>query len=243
MPSEEWNQKTWGNEQNWITYMNGEQWSHAWGGSSAQWYGLIFPRIAAFLPCNKILEIAPGFGRWTNFLIQNCNHLTGIDISKPCIDHCHKRWGNKSTFILTNGTTIPTKEKYDFVFSFDSLVHVEYEVIRAYISGILNNLSSTGYAFIHHSNLYEFRKDLPDNTHARALSVSADHVKCWIQEFGGKTVVQEKVNWGTTKLIDCFTLFTPNSNLTQKNTSIIENSNLMDNATQICNYIAPYHNI
>jgi 2-polyprenyl-3-methyl-5-hydroxy-6-metoxy-1,4-benzoquinol methylase len=243
MPSEEWNQRTWGNEKNWITYMNGEQWSQAWGGSYAQWYGLILPRIASFLPCNKILEIAPGFGRWTNFLIQNCNHLTGIDISKPCIDFCQTKWGHQSTFIQTSGTTIPTKDKYDFVFSFDSLVHVEYEIIRAYITEILNKLSDTGYAFIHHSNLYEFRKDLPDNIHARAMSVSADHVRSWIQESGGKTVIQEKINWGTTKLIDCFTLFTPMSNSTQQCTTILENNNLMDNASHINQYISPYHKI
>ena len=32
----------------------------------SQWFGLIFPRIHAFLPTGTILEIAPGFGRWTN---------------------------------------------------------------------------------------------------------------------------------------------------------------------------------
>src|SRR4030095_8370524 len=45
----------------------GEEWSSAWGGSEAQWLGAIFLRIRAFIPTDTILEIAPGFGRWTNF--------------------------------------------------------------------------------------------------------------------------------------------------------------------------------
>ena len=43
----------------------GEEWSEGWGGSHAQWYGVVLPRIARFLPASSILEIAPGHGRWT----------------------------------------------------------------------------------------------------------------------------------------------------------------------------------
>jgi SAM-dependent methyltransferase len=243
MPTEKWNQSTWGAEENWKKFLDGEQWSHAWGGSHAQWYGLILPRISRFIPCDDILEIAPGYGRWTKFLIHNCNSFTAVDISTPSINHCTKIWGDRGQFIQTDGKSLPLKNKFDFVFSFDSLVHVEYEVIRSYIKEILNVIKDNGFAFIHHSNLYEFRKNLPDNIHARALSVSAEHVRTWVQEFGGKTVIQEKVNWGTTKLIDCFTLFTTASNSTHPITTILDNDNLMDNASHINQFISPYHKI
>lgn len=45
---------------------SGEEWSAPWGNSAAQWFGTILPRTSQCLPAGTILEIAPGFGRWTN---------------------------------------------------------------------------------------------------------------------------------------------------------------------------------
>lgn len=54
----------------------GEEWSDGWGGSQAQWHGVILPRIARFLPAGSMLEIAPGHGRWTRYLREHCESLT-----------------------------------------------------------------------------------------------------------------------------------------------------------------------
>src|SRR5262245_29643320 len=70
----------------------GDEWSEGWGGPEAQWFGAIFPRIHAFLPAGTILEIAPGFGRWTQFLGDHCKHLIVVDLSERCIDTCKKRF-------------------------------------------------------------------------------------------------------------------------------------------------------
>ena len=39
--------------------------------------GTIFPRIRECLPVGTILEIAPGFGRWTHYLKDYCNAAVG----------------------------------------------------------------------------------------------------------------------------------------------------------------------
>src|SRR6266550_6857049 len=57
----------------------GEEWSAPWGTSAAQWFGAILPRVRAFLPAETILEIAPGFGRWTYYLKDYCQELWIVD--------------------------------------------------------------------------------------------------------------------------------------------------------------------
>lgn len=65
MPTIEENLDKWNDASNW--HAGGEAWSRPWGDSSSQWYGCIYPCIREFLPAPAILEIAPGFGRWTEF--------------------------------------------------------------------------------------------------------------------------------------------------------------------------------
>ena len=77
MPDLNWNKVVWDTTYGW--HDGGEEWSTAWGGSEAQWYGSIFPRLHRFFPPRRILEIAPGFGRWTKFLIPVCDEFVGIE--------------------------------------------------------------------------------------------------------------------------------------------------------------------
>ena len=66
------------------------------GSSAAQWAGTIFPRIRECLPADTILEIAPGFGRWTHYLKDYCNELWAVDKSSNCIEACQQRFASIS---------------------------------------------------------------------------------------------------------------------------------------------------
>ena len=44
-------------------------------------------------------------------------------------------------------------ESVNFAFSFDSLVHADLDVLRAYLVELRNKLSPDGVAFLHHSNI------------------------------------------------------------------------------------------
>src|SRR5207253_6202315 len=70
----------------------GEEWSVPWGSSAAQWAGTILPRISDCLPTGTILEIAPGFGRWTHYLKDYCDELWAVDKSSECIEACIQRF-------------------------------------------------------------------------------------------------------------------------------------------------------
>jgi SAM-dependent methyltransferase len=160
MPTLEQNLESWNRTYDWAA--EGEEWSKAWGGSESQWYGAIFPRVHAFLPSQTILEIGPGFGRWTNYLRAHAEQLIAVDMSQTCIDACRRRFGPDTNirFHINDGKSlamIPDRS-IDFAFSFDSLVHAEADVVQGYLSQLAAKLKPNGSGFIHHSNLGQYRR-------------------------------------------------------------------------------------
>jgi SAM-dependent methyltransferase len=206
MPDLRWNLRFWDCDYDWKD--GGEEWSVGWGSSEAQWFGTLLPRIHGFLPARRILEIGPGFGRWTRFLLPQCSRYVGIDLSPKCVEACQKRFRHlwKIHFYHNDGLSLDrARGKFDFVFSFDSLVHAEVNVFEAYIPQILAKLNENGLAFVHHSNLRASGASV--NDHARAETVDYQVIAEVVRRSGGRVLVQELVNWGGEEPIDCFTLF------------------------------------
>lgn len=154
MPTIEENKQTW-NAYAWSK--NGDEWSRDFGGTEALWFFVLFPRIHRFLPASTILEIAPGFGRWTQFLKSQCGSLIAVDLSDKCIQHCTQKFASENhvQFHVNDGTSLAAvqDDSIDFAFSFDSLVHAEKEVLEAYLLQLAAKLTPDGIGFIHHSNL------------------------------------------------------------------------------------------
>ena len=145
----------------WDWSREGEEWSASWGGTSALWHGTLLPRISRFVPAGTILEIAPGYGRWTQYLQGLCERLVVVDLTEGCIDHCRKRFADHEhiTYHVNDGRSLEMIEdgSLDFVFSFDSLVHVELDVLQAYLAQLGAKLRPGGAGFIHHSNAGTYR--------------------------------------------------------------------------------------
>ena len=252
MPTVEWNLQSWNSKYDWT--QQGEEWSIAWGGSESQWFGAIYPRIHAFVRTGVILEIAPGFGRWTNYLKEHCDQLIAVDLAESCIDHCKKRFASESNMIfhVNDGKSLAMIEdqSIDFVFSFDSLVHAEADVLEAYLHQFAKKLKPNGVGFIHHSNLGEYRellsiveqvpatfrdmvvnKSLLSKTHFRASSMTAKLFELFCDKAGLQCISQELVNWGTDRLlIDCFSLFTSKNSMLARPNKIMENTDFMKEA-------------
>jgi hypothetical protein len=155
MPTVEQNLFLWGKADGWKD--DGDKWSEKWGGTELEWSTSIFPRIRQFIPAPTILEIAPGFGRWTQFLKGSCEQLIAVDVSPACVDRCKERFAADPHVrcYVNDGKSLAMVEdrSIDFAFSFDSLVHVEADIIAAYLDQLGRKLKPGAFAFLHHSNL------------------------------------------------------------------------------------------
>ena len=162
MPTVEQNLFLWGKADGWKD--DGDKWSVKWGGTELEWSTSIFPRIRQFVPASTILEIAPGFGRWTQFLKGFCQQLIAVDVSPACIERCKERFASDPQVhcYVNDGKSLAMVEdaSIDFAFSFDSLVHVEADVIAAYLNQLGKKLKPGGIAFLHHSNLRAYRNSI-----------------------------------------------------------------------------------
>lgn len=212
MPTLDDNKIKW-NEYDWESA--GHEWSIAWGGVSDQWTTTILRRIFPLLPTERILEIGPGFGRWIPYLLAHCRSYVGIDISERAVSYCRRTFpaGSLSRrFLVGDGSTFlgVANASVSFVFSFDSLVHVELDCIASYTREIARVLVPGGHAFIHHSNLAEYVSDgklSVENAGWRATTVSAERVRDGFASAGLHSIVHEKIPWiSPDHYSDCFSL-------------------------------------
>ncbi len=218
-----------------------------------QWYGTILPRIQSHVPANRILEIACGYGRWTQYLKDLCSHLTVVDLSEECIQACRQRFPESVhiEYHVNDGKSLEMipDSSIDFVFSFDSLVHANETVLDAYLSQLPRILNKEGVAFIHHSNLGEYytrlraylrysriRKNpmleslltglglIEKSFHWRDFGVDAKKVENLAENYGLRCISQEIIRWETTKMfIDCM------STLVRKESSLLRPNRVLKN--------------
>ncbi|MEN0020772.1 MAG: class I SAM-dependent methyltransferase [Planctomycetota bacterium] len=196
----------------------GDEWSVGWGGSHPMWHTTLLPRIAAYLPTGSILEIAVGHGRWTRFLLRQCEKFVGVDLVPEVLEVSKKRFADAShaSFHVNDGLKLPMVDdaSIDFAFSYDSLVHVERDVIESYAGELARVLKPGGYAFLHHSNMGQHLL-VPDdpsagltepNTGYRGITVSSVVAKELFEAAGLWVIGQERVQWGGKVYNDCMSL-------------------------------------
>jgi SAM-dependent methyltransferase len=163
VPTLEQNREWWA-ERDWEAEPG--NWSVPWGSPVAQWHVTLRPRIALGLRAGTTLEIAPGYGRWTQFLLPESQRYIGVDLSERCVQSCQARFARAphAEFHANDGRSLPmvTDASVDFVFSFDSLVHADARIMTAYLQEIGRVLRTGGTAFLHHSNMamYSRRRKL-----------------------------------------------------------------------------------
>jgi hypothetical protein len=255
MPKVEWNKETWDGSYDW--QRQGDEWSEAWGGPAMQWYGTLLPRIRQFVPAETILEIAPGYGRWTQFLKGLCRTLIGVDLSLTCVEACRARFTHDPhlRFELTDGKSLDMVEdgSIDFAFSFDSLVHADDDVLDAYAAQLSRTLSLDGVAFIHHSNFGEYPHldvvdRLPDaprrilaglkliepNLHFRSPTMTAAKMERFAREHDLQCISQELVPWGSRHAFsDCLSTMVRRTSSRARPNRVLRNKSFMEEARQL----------
>ena len=222
-----------------------------------QWNGTILPRIQSYVPTNRILEIGCGYGRWTQYLKDLCKNLIVIDISEECIQASKQRFSECShiEYHVNDGKSLDmiSESSVDFVFSFDSLVHADESVMRAYLCQFKRILTNNGAAFIHHSNLGEYHSrfsiirgipmlerlltllvNLETSLHLRDFSVDAKKVETLAEEYGLQCISQEIIPWGTRRMfIDCMSTIVKKTSSLASDNRILRNARFMQEAQNL----------
>jgi SAM-dependent methyltransferase len=197
---------------------------------SHQWWTTLYPRLQGYVPAERILEIAPGYGRWTHFLKELCGEIVIVDLAESAIAYCNERFAadRHVSAHVNDGTSLPmaADASIDLVFSFDSLVHVERDVIQSYLAEIARILTPDGVAFLHHSNLaaHDPAVYTEKNKGWRATSVSGAVVESLGVERGLSAVSQEQISWGGVDYLnDCISVITRAGSRWDRENVVVEN--------------------
>ena len=227
------------NKHQWSVYdwpEAGEEWSKAWGDVRFLWFATIFPRISKAIPAEHILEIAPGYGRCTQYLLDHCSKLTIVDLTEKCIDECRKRFADRGniSYHVNDGKSLSfvKDDSVDFVFSWDSLVHANDEVFRSYLAQLSKKLKPGGFGFFHHSNMAAYRDPATGvvskkSQHWRDLTMSAAIFRSISQDYGIEVITQEIFEWEAGLFSDVFSFFRRPSGSTNGEPRIVENREFM----------------
>jgi len=202
-------QRYWNKEDAWIN--SGDEWSEFFGNTDNLWNGTIFPLIKKYLK-GDVLEIAPGFGRITKYLKENADKLTIVDLNQLCINKCKEKFGDDLEYYVNDGKSlnmIPNNSK-DFVFSWDSFVHMHENVIKEYLKEIKRVLKEGGYAYIHHSYLSGGQKESFKNISGRS-NMNPELFKNLAEEQSLEVIKQENFKWTITDTLT--TLYKPQEKL------------------------------
>ncbi|MCU1348835.1 MAG: Methyltransferase type 11 [Acidobacteria bacterium] len=106
-----------------------------------------------------VLEIGSGGGRWTRYLAR-AGHLVAVELNAEAFDYLGHRFPElRITPYLTTGSEMHgvADASIDFVFTFDVFVHLEPEVIGAYLHEIARVLRPGAAAVVHYGDI---RKDI-----------------------------------------------------------------------------------
>lgn len=161
------NFRVWNDDYEWP--QDGDEWdgqARACGQPYAQWKQSVCDRL--LLPNltqqTVALEIGPGHGRWSQVMAPACGALILVDLSPNCMAYCQKRLVAYShiRYVVNDGKTLTgiADESIDFIWSFDCFVHLEADVLTAYLREIKRVLRRRGKAMIHHAGRHHWLRHL-----------------------------------------------------------------------------------
>ncbi|HUO11021.1 MAG TPA: class I SAM-dependent methyltransferase [Phycisphaerae bacterium] len=171
------------------------------------WRTLIWPMIQG-ADFSVTMDFACGHGRNSAKLVKHAKRLICVDVNPAAIRKCEQRFAGQPqvTCILNDGATLSAIDNavLTFIYSFDSVVHFEIDLIRRYLVEFHRVMRPGATAFIHHSNVGS--GTYGTNVHGRS-GVSAESFTQACESVGFVCDSQRLLDWGPCKKLDCITQF------------------------------------
>jgi ubiquinone/menaquinone biosynthesis C-methylase UbiE len=182
----------------------------------AQWNDLILPLIGE-MDFKHVVELAPGHGRNTRKLMEYARTIDLIDVNGTCIDACRSRLGHGTTrcrvrYHVGDGLSLApiVDASATLVYSWDSVVHFDREVVRRYVLEFARVLVPGGSGFIHHSNYgalcSEGEGNVWDENPNWRSNVSRELFAQYCNDAGLEVIRQQLIPWFIEDL-DCLSTF------------------------------------
>lgn len=159
MPTLDWNLRVWNDTYLWP--QDGDEW-----GEQAAFCGVPYSEWKTQLAkhflfrhikdTHTVLEIGPGHGRWSSLIAPYLSKgkLQIVDLSPNCIEFCKKKLQNcpNVEYHVNEGRTLRSirSNSIDFVWSFDTFVHIEEPEVCTYISEWHRVMKHQTMGCIHH---------------------------------------------------------------------------------------------
>ncbi len=176
----------------------------------AQWNSIVLPILQRFPISYRVcLDLAAGFGRNTSKLLESgAGKVIAVDINPDCIVHLTQKFvGQPVDIIKTEGVDLlgVANSSVSLFYTFDAMVHFDFEIVLAYLKEAYRVLQPGGYGFVHHSNYSENPGgDFTKNPHWRNF-MSANLFKHMAIKSGLEVVEQRVFAWGEPD-IDCISI-------------------------------------
>jgi ubiquinone/menaquinone biosynthesis C-methylase UbiE len=142
----------------WDWRERGEEWTPSKDWKQALVAEVLRPTLP---PGGTLLEIGPGAGRWTEYLIEHGDHLIAVDLSARVLELCRDRFDDNEsiTYVENDGRTLPdvAEASVDGVWSFDAFVHIGPLDVASYLSEIARVLRPGGVGVVHHAGRRDLR--------------------------------------------------------------------------------------
>ncbi|MBN2356052.1 class I SAM-dependent methyltransferase [candidate division KSB1 bacterium] len=176
-----------------------------------QWRTIIWPLIKDF-SFDAVLELAPGAGRNTRKLCSVAKRVLAVDLNEYALRQCRRQLGDSVSgcrieYHRNNGRDLRMIEAgaISAVYSWDSAVHFDKEVMEHYIAEFARVLRPGGKGFVHHANLGDqAHKNIKRNPHARS-NMSKELFARYCRDNDLVVIDQIDMPWG--EIVDCITLF------------------------------------
>jgi len=140
----------------------GEQW-----GNGEEWKAAVVANVMdRYIPRGKtVLEIGPGSGRWTEYLVPRAQRLILVDVSETALEICRSRFGDAShveyCLVRDKGLDFIAPCSIDAVWSYGTFQVLNTHDIQQYVSEIERILKPGGVAVIHHKGRKMEEPDAP----------------------------------------------------------------------------------
>ena len=140
---------------------NSADWSHRgekWTPSEEWKQALVDEVMRPYLRNGAtVMEIGPGAGRWSSFLVGEAGHLILVDISDRCLELCRKQFAACSnvSYVLVDAPSLRdvAVDSVDLVWSFDVFVHIAPADTAAYLREFARVMRPGAVGVIHHPAL------------------------------------------------------------------------------------------